>query len=153
MDLLQRLPNLAQFGIPARVHHLRDALTRRHQSPGEYGWQIVAAWPFELFRICRRRLAHRNRFSGKERFVHAQIDGAPEDSVGGHAISLGDDQDVTAGDLTPGHTATDASPDDQSARTGQVPQRIQRPLRAALLDNRDRHDDENKPEQHQCVAR
>ena len=153
LDLLQGLPNLAEFGAPTRVHHLRDALARRNQSPGVYGWQIVAARPFEAFRVRRRRLPHRDRFSGKERFVHAQIDGAPEDGVGRHAISLGEDEDVAAGDLAAGQTAADAFPDDQGPGAGQVAQGVQSPLRAALLDNRDRHNDENEPEEHQCVAR
>ena len=69
LDLLQRLPNLAEFGAAARAHDLGDALARGDQSPGVHGWQIVAARPFELLRVRRRRLPHRDRFSGKERFV------------------------------------------------------------------------------------
>ena len=153
LNLLQGLPNLAEFGTPTSAHYLRDALARGHQSSGVYGWQIVAAWPFEALRVRRRGLPDRDRFSGKERFVHAQIDGAPEDGVGRHAISFGEDEDVTAGDLAAGYAAADASPDDKSAGAGQVAQGVQSPLRAALLDNRDRHDDEDEPKEHQCVAR
>ena len=75
-----------------------------------------------------------------------------QDGVGRHAISFGEHEDVTAGDLAAGHAAADAFPDDQSAGAGQVAQGVQRPLRTALLDNRNRHDDEDEPQEHQCVA-
>ena len=152
MDFLQCLSDLAQFGTPARAHDLCDALARCNQSPGVYRWQIVAARPVESFCVCRRRRPHRDRFTGKQRFVHAQTDGAPEDGVGRHAIALGEDQNVSSGDLAAGDAAADASPDDQSAGAGQIAQCVQGTLRAALLDDRNRHDDEYESKQHQCVA-
>jgi hypothetical protein len=127
-------------------------LARRHQRSGVYGWQIVAAWPFEAFRLRRRGLPHRHRFSGKQRLVHTQIDGASQDGVGRHAISFGEDEDVASSDLAAGDTTANATPNDQSAGAGQVAQCVQSPLCPALLDDGDRHHDENEPQEHQCVA-
>ena len=47
----------------------------------------------------------------------------------------------------------DPSPDDESARAGQVAEGIQSPLRTALLNDCDCHDNEHEPEEHQSIAR
>jgi len=79
-----------------------------------------SARPFEALRAFRRCLSDWNGFSGQERFVHAQVDRAPQDGIGRHAVPLGDNEDIARDDFAPGDAPANTSPGDQCARAGKV---------------------------------
>ena len=99
------------------------------------------------------RLPDRDRFAGQQRLVRSEVDAAAQEAVRRHAVALGEDDEVAPHHLAARDAAVHAVADDEGARARQVPQRLERPLRAPLLDDGDGHDHEHEAEQHQGVGR
>ena len=75
----------------------------------------------------------RDRLSGQERLVDGDAGGGEEDTVGRHAVALGEDDDVAAHHLAPRDAPLLPVADHKRSRAGEVSQRLQRPFGLALL--------------------
>ncbi len=130
---------------PARAAH--------HQRAREHLRRAVAAGCIERGGyLARGPLAHRQRFTGQQRFVQLHVIARDQHAVGGHTIAFADDDDVAPHHLAPGNARLLAVADHQRARTGEIAQRRERALAAALLDERDRDGKRREREQQHRFA-
>jgi hypothetical protein len=104
---------------------------------------MIAAGRLHGFLRGAGALGHGNGLAGQQRFVHREIALFEHDAVGRDAVALRDHHQVSPHDFAGGDALASALPDHQSARTGKIPQRLQRALRLALLIKGDDDDHEN----------
>ena len=95
------------------------------------------------------KLGHRDRLATEHGFVTGQLMGLQQQAIGRHAIALGQQQDIAAHHLRRRDTLRLAISDHQRTRAGQIAQRLQHTLGAALLQQGDGHDDDHEAEQDQ----
>ncbi|OPY14700.1 MAG: hypothetical protein A4E74_02329 [Syntrophus sp. PtaB.Bin075] len=149
LNVLKGSADLSDFSVNADRLYLRDALTLHRQGSRIDKGQIIAAGPLHSVGAGSRRLPHRNGFSGKQGFVHQKAEAGEQHGIGWNAVPLFHDQDVSPNHLPSRNPPFGAIPDHQGAGAGKITQRLQGPLRLALLIQRDSHDDEHETEQHQ----
>jgi hypothetical protein len=88
----------------------------------------------------------------QKRLVDRDVDPSAQPTVRGDAVSLGEDDEVASHHVAPCDATMRAIADDEGPGARQIAQRLQRPLRAPLLDDGDRHDHEHEAEEHQGVG-
>ena len=82
-------------------------------------------------------------------FVDREVDAGQYRRIRRYAVPFVQDDDIAANDLASRNAFLLPVPDDKGARARQIAQRIERPLGLALLVQRDAHDHEDEPEQHE----
>ena len=144
------------FDLAKRSAHCRAAASpvdsRRQTGPandqrsGEHERQIVSSRARHRQLDRCRLFSHRYGFAGQQRLVGREIHRGHQDAVGGNAIALREHEDVAGHDFAPRDSPPHPATHDQGARTRQIAERLERPLRFALLIQRDRgdHDDEHQ---------
>jgi hypothetical protein len=98
-------------------------------------------------------LLHRERFAREQRFVEREPGIRDEMRVGRHAIALAEDDKIAARHVGPGDAPRLSVAHDESARAGQVAQRLERALGLPFLQHRDRHDDQDRRGEHQGLVK
>ena len=92
------------------------------------------------------QLGHGHGLTGEQRLVHLQL-AVEQHCVSSDAVALVQYEQVLAHHLAPGDTLLYPVADDQGTRCGQIAQRLQRALGAALLHQCDANDHEDEAEQ------
>ena len=146
---MQRLADLADLGARPGRANLGDALAFDDQRAGIDEGQVIAARAAHFQPPIPGFLAHRHRFAGQQRFVHAEIAARKQHGIRRDAVALGDQHDIVAHHFAPGDALLPAVADDQRARAGEVAQGLQRPFGLLLLVKGDADDHKHKAHQHQ----
>ena len=132
-----------------------DGETRaaQHQRSGKNLRDIFAAGRSQAIgHLDRGALAHREGFTGQQRFIDLDVIAGHQDPVCGDTIALGDHDDVAAHHFPARNADSLAVANHQRAWAGELAQRIECLFTAPLLDDGDGHGDGREGEQHQCVA-
>ena len=78
--------------------------------------------------------ANGNRLTRQQRLVSGKVQRLPEQTIGGDAITFGEDNEVAADDLTPCDSSTFAVADHEGTRAREIAKGVERMLRASGLD-------------------
>ena len=141
--------------VPAPVAVTRgDALPSDDERPRADERQVVAAGPARLLGVRPDALAHGHRLARQQRLVHREAH-RPEErrASAGTRSPFGEDDEVAAHDLAARDPLLLASAHDEGAGAGQVPQRVQRPLRLPALVERDADHHEDRRERGRAPPR
>jgi hypothetical protein len=156
LDRPERLPDLSDLGSHANRPDLGDPLALDDQRARIDEREIVSAGcrdrRFLRGRAVARRgghFPHRHRFAGEERFVDGKIERGEKRRVGGHAVAFLDDEKIAADHLAPRDPLLHTVAYHESARAGEISQRLERAFGLSLLIERDPHHDEDEEEEHE----